>query len=135
MKIWIFNFIFQQQQKKTKRQNRFLNGVHDSSLSFDSTGSAAALRLDPFAPAPTSLASLASYEVRVDGPPPASAASAAPAAPWNAAGALDAAGDTSTFDRLRDTCNKMFLRDRHLRASAQFTAVSPTLPRVSPTFT
>jgi hypothetical protein len=48
-------------------------------------------------------------------------------APWN-----NQASDTSTFDRLRDTCNKMFLRDGHLRGSSQF-ALSPTLPRVSPT--
>ena len=41
-------------------------------------------------------------------------------------------GDTSTFDRLRDTCNKMFLRDGNLRGSSQFAAaLSPTLPRVS----
>lgn len=46
-------------------------------------------------------------------------------APWN-----NQASDTSTFDRLRDTCNKMFLRDGHLRGSSQF-ALSPTLPRVS----
>lgn len=49
-------------------------------------------------------------------------------APWN-----NQSSDTSTFDRLRDTCNKMFLRDGHLRGSSQF-ALSPTLPRVSPTF-
>ncbi len=41
-------------------------------------------------------------------------------------------GDTSTFDRLRDTCNKMFLRDGNLRGSSQFAAaLSPTLPRVT----
>ena len=49
-------------------------------------------------------------------------------APWN--NNHHQASDTSTFDRLRDTCNKMFVRDGHLRGSSQF-ALSPTLPRVS----
>ena len=47
-------------------------------------------------------------------------------APWN-----NHATDTSTFDRLRDTCNKMFQRDGHLRGSSQFAALSPVAPRVS----
>lgn len=56
-------------------------------------------------------------------------------APWGQQqhqGGGSSLGDTSTFDRLRDTCNKMFLRDGNLRGSSQFAAaLSPTLPRVT----
>lgn len=116
----------------------------EHSMSFDSQGPSS-LR-DPFAPHSHSGAShLTHYEIQVDSSTdrPRYGTRRSPAreswadlshssttvtvAPWSL---NEPAGDTSTFDRLRDTCNKMFVRDGHLRGSSQL-ALSPNLPRVT----
>ncbi|XP_059350728.1 uncharacterized protein LOC130685375 isoform X2 [Daphnia carinata] len=95
----------------------------DHSLSFDSQHTGPASLRDPFAPTSHSNSShMTQYEIQVDSER-ADRPSNVTVAPWNNQGS-----DTSTFDRLRDTCNKMFLRDGPLRGSSQF-ALSPTLPR------
>nr|CAH0112383.1 unnamed protein product [Daphnia galeata] len=124
----------QQQQQLHQHQSQQPFGVTgnsstatslgDHSLSFDSQHTGPTSMRDPFAQTihPNSN-HMTQYEIQVDSERADRPISNVTVAPWN-----NQASDTSTFDRLRDTCNKMFLRDGHLRGSSQF-ALSPTLPR------